>query len=117
MISSIQNNVSALSAFSKQVDTSANNVANSLTDNYKAKETLNLEGTPQGVETITRKIETKGPVVVDPLKQDGTTKELSNVDIAKEMVQQISAQNGFDANARVIKDQEEMVGTLLDIVG
>ncbi|HJO57230.1 MAG TPA: flagellar basal body rod C-terminal domain-containing protein [Nitrospinaceae bacterium] len=41
--------------------------------------------------------------------------EMSNVDIAEEMVSQITAKAAFTANARVIRAADEMIGTLLDI--
>ncbi|MCG8565324.1 MAG: flagellar basal body protein [Desulfobacterales bacterium] len=116
MVTNIHTNTSALDAFSKQVQTSANNVANALTDDFKASRTRNVEGTPNGVDTVTQKTSTPGPKIIDPTQTDNGTKELSNTDIAEEMTHQINAQNGFDANAKVIKSQDEMVGTILDIV-
>ncbi len=41
--------------------------------------------------------------------------ELSNVDIAEEMVGQILSKTAFRANASVIRTADEMTGTLLDI--
>lgn len=41
--------------------------------------------------------------------------EMSNVDIAAEVVDQILAKTAFKANASVIRTSDEMVGTLLDI--
>lgn len=41
--------------------------------------------------------------------------ELSNVDIAEEMVNLITAKAAFTANTKVIKAADEMIGTLLDI--
>lgn len=114
---SINNNASALQAFSKQISVSANNVANSLTDEFKSSKAYNLEGENGGVTTHITKSEASGPLVEDPLKTDGSLKELSNTDIAEELVTQISAQNGFDANAKVIQNYDETLGSLLDIIG
>lgn len=114
---SIQNNVSALQAFSKQVSVSANNVANSLSDDFKSSRAINTQGADKQVTTTITQSNTSGPLVEDPLKNDGSLKELSNTDIAQEMVQQISAQHGFNANAKTIQSYEETIGSLFDVVG
>jgi len=44
MVSSIQSNVSALQAFTRKIGVSANNVANSLSDDFKKSRALNVEG-------------------------------------------------------------------------
>ena len=40
---------------------------------------------------------------------------MSNVDIAEEMVGQITFQAAFTANAKVIMTADEVIGTILDI--
>ena len=117
MISALNNSVSALQAFTQQINTSANNVANSLSDEFKASRTRNIEGENGGVTTYTTKDNSSGPLVEDPLKNDGSLKELSNTDIAEEFVQQISAQNGYEANAKTIKTVDETIGSVIDIIG
>ncbi len=116
MISSLNNNVSALRAFGQQIQTSAGNVANVLSDEYKAGTTRNTEGQNGSVTTTTTIDNSPGPLVEDPLSTDGSLKELSNTDMAREMVQQISAQYGFDANAKAIQVQDEVLGTVIDII-
>ena len=117
MVGSIQSNVSALQAFSKQMSVSANNVANALTDDFKKSRAINSEGSNGGVETTITKIDTPGPLVDDPFSVSDELKELSNTDIAEELTNQIMAQQGFDANANVIKTYEETIGSLLDLIG
>jgi len=109
---SVNTNVSALQAFSRQIQVSANNVANSLTDDFKASRALNSEGGDGQVTTVISTNESQGP-----LATDGSLKELSNTDIATEMVQQISAQLGFEANTKPIQTWNETVGTLIDVLG
>jgi len=117
MVSSISSNVSALQAFSKKMAVSANNVANAYSDNFKKSRAINSEGqNGQVASTITR-VETPGPLVEDPTSTTGELKELSNTDIAEEMVNQIAAEHGFNANAKTVKTYEETVGTLLDMIG
>jgi flagellar hook protein FlgE len=114
---SIQSNASALQAFSKKISVSANNIANSLTDEFKSSRAINTEGADKQVATTITKSKSSGPMVEDPLKNDGSLKELSNTDIAEELVQQISAQHGFNANAKTIQMYEETVGSLFDVIG
>jgi flagellar hook protein FlgE len=117
MVSSIQSNTSALRAFGNKVAVSANNVANSLSDDFKKSRALNSEGAKGQVKTVITKIDTPGPRVEDPLSTTGELKELSNTDIAEEMTNQITASHGFSANAEVIKTHEEITGTLLNLIG
>ncbi len=117
MSMTVQNNVSALQAFSNQMSVSANNVANSLSDEFKADRALNVEGENGQVETYITETNGSAPLVEDPLKEDGSLKEMSNTDIGEEMVVQIQAQNGFEANAKVIQTYDETLGSLLDTIG
>jgi flagellar hook protein FlgE len=117
MVASIQSNVSALQAFSRQISVSANNVANALSDDFKKSRVINTEGQNGGVETTISKIDTPGPLVEDPLSTTGELKELSNTDIAEELTNQIIAEQGFKANAKVISAYEQTVGTLVDMIG
>ena len=117
MSTTIHNNVSALQAFSRQMQVSSNNMANALSDEFKAGRAYNVEGQNGEVDTYFTKTQGSGPLVEDPLKNDGSLKELSNTDIAEEIVQQISAQNGFDANAKTIEIYDDTIGSLLDTIG
>ena len=114
---SIQNNASALQAFSKQISVSANNIANGLSDDFKSSRTINTQGADKQVTTTITQSKTAGPLVEDPLKNDGSLKEMSNTDIAQELVQQISAQHGFNANAKTINAYDETIGSLFDVIG
>ncbi|MFH2091081.1 MAG: flagellar basal body rod C-terminal domain-containing protein [Pseudomonadota bacterium] len=117
MVAPIQSNVSALQAFTRQISVSANNVANALTDDFKKSRAINTEGRNGQVETTITKVDTKGPLVDDPLSNTGGLKELSNTDIAEELTNQIIAEQGFKANAKMIKSYEETIGTLIDMIG
>lgn len=117
MITSVNSNISALQAFSKQIAVSANNVANALSDDFKKSRAINTEGENGQVQTVITKINTPGPLVDDPLSATGALMELSNTDIAEEMTNQIIASQGYKANTKVIKTYEETMGSLLDIIG
>lgn len=117
MVASIQSNISALQAFSKQMSVSANNVSNSLSDDFKKSRAINTEGENGQVNTTITKVDTPGPLVEDPLSKTGELKELSNTDIAEELVNQISIAQAFKANTKVIKTYEETIGSLVDLIG
>ncbi len=117
MVTSIGSNVAALQAFSKHIAVSANNVANAYSDDFKKSRAINSEDGNNKVEAIITKVNTPGSLVEDPLSTTGELKELSNTDIAEEFVNQIAAEQGFNANAKVIKSYEETIGSLLDIIG
>ena len=117
MITPIRSNVSALQAFSKQMAVSANNVANSLSDDFKKSRAINTEGENGQVKVTITKIDTPGPLVEDPLSETGELKELSNTDIVEELTNQIIIEQGFKANAKVIKTYEETIGSLIDMIG
>ncbi|MCP4671986.1 MAG: hypothetical protein GY857_11845 [Desulfobacula sp.] len=116
MITGIDSNVSALQAFSKQMSVSANNVANALSDDFKKSRAINTEGANDQVKTTITQINTPGPLVDDPKSTTGELKELSNTDIAEELVNQITIEHGFKANAKVIKNYDETLGSLIDIL-
>jgi len=113
----VQNNASALQAFSNQVLVSSNNIANSQSDEFKADRAYNVEAENGQVQTSISETQASAPIVEDPLKTDGSLKELSNTNIAEEMIVQIQAQNGFEANAKMIQAYDETTGTLLDTLG
>lgn len=117
MIASVQSNVSALGAFSRQIAVSANNVANALSDDFKKSRAINSEGENGTVESVITKINTPGPLVEDPLSETGELKELSNTDIAEELVNQIAAQQGYKANAKVIQSYEDTIGSIINMIG
>ena len=113
----VNSSVSALQAFTHQMQASANNVANVQSDEFKSSRVINSEGQNNQVGIVIAKDESPGPLVEDPTKTDGSLKELSNTDIATELVTQISAQRGFEANTKTIQTYDETLGTLIDIMG
>ena len=65
---------------------------------------------------------------VDQVNRPGYTKrivdrgqlrdvEASNVDLAEEFTDSIATQSGYKANLKTIQTHDEMLGTLLDIIG
>ena len=116
MIESLSSTLSALRAFSKKMAVTANNIANVNSDDFKRSEAILKEGEPGAVEVEIRQIDSEGPII--PASTDGMeNRELSNVDLTTELPNAITAQRGFEANLKMIKTEDEMIGSILDILG
>jgi flagellar basal-body rod protein FlgC len=117
MISALSSAVSAISALDKKMAVVSNNIANSQTDGFKKSRADLKEGGAGAVEVDIRVVDTPGPIV--SVEENGgiVEKEMSNVDLAEELPQTILAQTGFEANLKMLKTEDEMMGTLLDIFG
>ena len=102
--------LSGLHAAGAILNTAASNVANLDSAGYKAAR-VDLASSPDGrgvdVVSITRD---PSP---GPLDEDGN--ELSNVDLASEMVNLKKGAILYQANAAVIKVGDQLTGTLLDL--
>lgn len=97
-----------------RLDVHAHNIANVNTSGFKASRLTQSEVSGLGgtrVAGIARD-SSAGPVE----DVEGTYEEGSNTDLATEMVGLITAQRGFEANIPVIRTQDKMIGSLLDIL-
>jgi flagellar hook protein FlgE len=115
MLSAIHTALSGLSAYAKQVEVTAHNVANVNTDGFKKSHTDFVSVETGGVLPVVRKDDSAGPTVLSDRGQGPTQVELSNVDLAEETVNQILAQRGFEANLNTLKTADDMLGTILDM--
>jgi len=108
--------LSALDAYGQKVDVTANNIANLNTDGFKKSRAVLQEADSSGVIVSISKVNTPGSPI---LSEDGTgeVRESSNVDLAEEIVNLKTAQRGFEANLKTIKAEDEMLGSLFDILG
>ncbi|MBF0111962.1 MAG: hypothetical protein HQK64_01245 [Desulfamplus sp.] len=113
MVSSINNSVQALRAFGTATAVTANNVANVESDNFKSSRAVMNEGDNGGVKVSLSTNSAQGPLVQ---KSDGTTKELSNTDLATEFTSMISYQSAYGANVKTIQTDDEMKGTILNMI-
>ncbi|MBM4127457.1 MAG: flagellar biosynthesis protein FlgC [Nitrospira sp.] len=114
MISAIHTALSGISAFGKQLEVSAHNVANVNTDGFKSSQTQFVEAQNSGVLPVVQKDNSAGPAVLKDTAQGPQQVELSNVDLGQEAVNQIIAQRGFEANLRTLKTADAMLGSILD---
>ncbi|WP_457749220.1 flagellar basal body rod C-terminal domain-containing protein [Sulfurimonas sp.] len=97
----ISNNVSSITAHQTLLNTSANNIANVNTDGFIPKDT--------------RITDNAGSVRTNTREADNNGSKRSQTDLAKEIPNEIIAQDATAVNVNVIKTQDEMLGTLLDI--
>lgn len=114
MISALHTALSGLSAFMKQLNVSAHNLANVNTDGFKRSETTFTEAPSGGVLPIIQKDNSSGPTVLRNSSQGFVPIEISNVDIGTELVNQMIAQRGFEANLRTMKTADDILGSILD---
>ena len=115
MMSAIHSALSGLGAYAKQIEVSANNVANINTDGFKKSRTEFISVETGGVLSVVRQDDSTGPTVLRDSGYGPTHLELSNVDLGEETVNQILAQRGFEANVTTLKTIDDMLGTILDI--
>lgn len=108
--------LSGLDAYGKKVDVTANNIANLNTDGFKKSRAVLQEADPSGVVVSLSKVNTPGAPVPS---EDGTgeIRESSNVDLGEELVNLRTAKHGFEANLKTLKAEDEMLGSLFDILG
>ena len=117
MITATGNSLSALSAFQKKMDVTANNIANVLTDEFKKSRVTMQESEPSGINAVVDRVETPGVPKETIRNDEPALVESSNVDLAEELVEMIPTRTAYGANLKALKTQEEMMGSLLDIFG
>ncbi len=104
---------SGLRANKAQLATSAHNTANFNTDEF-AKQITSQQPRQQGgvsskTDTVTLSTEAKS------LAQN-TDGPQNNVDLTAEAVHQIQSQRNFEQNAQVVRAQDQMQKSLIDII-
>ena len=98
----ISNNVSSIQAHQTMLNTSGNNIANVNTDKFVPSDTRITNSSNTSVSAYN-------------VKADDNGSQRSQTDLAKEIPDQIIAQDATGVNVAAIKTQDEMFGTLLDI--
>ncbi|WP_027390253.1 flagellar basal body protein [Chrysiogenes arsenatis] len=128
MIDAFFNTASALRNIGVQHSATANNLANVNTDGYKSQRVNATEG-PRGGTQLTGVERDTSPGSLRPtgIPEDKVSfsseamnltgyRETSNVDLAKELVQNNIFGYAMKTNTSVMTTQNAMVGTLLDVV-
>jgi flagellar hook protein FlgE len=104
---------SGLQTNKAQLATSAHNTANVHTDEFAkqitSQQTRLQGGVSSNIDTVTLSTQAKS------LAQniDGPQ---NNVDLTEEAVNQIQSQRNFEQNAQVVRTQDQMQKTLIDII-
>jgi len=117
MISSARNTLSALNAFNKKMNVIANNVANVETEEFKKSRATLVEPPENSVKVEVSQPEDPGPTVVEVKDGQIEEKQMSNVDLTEEIPQSMVAQRGYEANLATLRTYDEMIKSILDIVG
>ena len=97
MTSISSTSLSGMNAAQTMLGSSAHNVANVNTANFRRQQVAQSEQASGGVATTITKASAEGPALED------------------DMVTQLQAKNAFLANLRVFKTSDAMAGSLLDL--
>lgn len=113
----LQTGASALIAFSKGIQAPAHNIANVSTDGFKPVSAVyadrpNLSGVK--LDAITRD---GVPLSGDASQVPGNLDKPSGTELAKEVPSMMLTQRSFQANAQTVRVVDEMLGSILDIIG
>jgi flagellar basal-body rod protein FlgC len=109
----IKTALSGLKAAEKQINNSANNIANINTKDYK-KRTVNQETVRTGA--VTTGVKSSNNLSDSEDKTDAVkSAKNSGVNIAEESVNMIKNLSSAKANAKVIRAEDEMSGNIVDI--
>jgi flagellar basal-body rod protein FlgC len=101
--------LSGMQAAQAQLAVGANNIANANTPGFKASRVDLVELSGGGVAVAGTQVD-QTPGAIGP---DGT--QASNVDLASEMVGLIQDKTLYNANAMVVRTEDKMMGSLLDM--
>jgi flagellar basal-body rod protein FlgC len=115
MISAIHTALSGLTAFGKQIEVVAHNIANVNTDGFKKSKTEFVEIPSGGVLPVIEKDDSSGPTILHDTDRNQAMVELSNVDLGEEVVRQIVAQRSFEANLQTFRAGDALLGSILDL--
>ena len=97
----VSNNISSIQAHQTMLNVNANNVANVNTDGF--------------VPSDTRMSDDTNSVNANVRLADDNGSDKSQTDLAKELPDQIIAQDATAVNVAAIRTRDEMMGTLLDM--
>jgi flagellar hook protein FlgE len=132
MILSLNTSLSALMAYGIKMGVHANNIANIYSEDFNKSRVRFQEGAGQTVTAEIEQMDSPGfPVSgidenqiteneqnpADTASNDSLLDNITNnVDLATEMVGTSIAQSGYKANLKIIETQDELIGTVLDLL-
>lgn len=104
---------SSMRAIERSTQSHAHNLANIMTDNYKAERVTPIDEANGGVGVNVSKDTTPG---VPLPEESGESGEMSNVDIVEEMVGLIADEAALKVNVDAAGMVNKSIGSVLDIV-
>ncbi len=105
--------LSALKAYSTKLETTAGNLANINTPGNKAGRVETIEAPSGGVSVSL----SKNPSTAQPQNTpENQSAQVSDVDLATEIVDLTTTQRGYEANLKVLQTSDETLGKVLDII-
>jgi len=117
MIFSINNTISAIKAFGTKMGVHANNTANIETEGFKKSRTTFTANDENNIQVVITQVNTPGHFVIENDNGQMIQKELSNVDLAEEIPQTMLTKRLFESNLVMLKTYDEMLGSIIDILG
>jgi len=106
--------ISGIQAGSRILGTSAHNIANAQTENFKRTHAILEESSAGGVIVSLSQDNRPGPQL--PTGDDPFTfRQGSKVDLQNEFIHIVEASNIIEANLASIRTQDKVLGSLLDI--
>ncbi len=118
VINPMRSALAGMAVHAAKAAVAAHNIANVNTDEFKRSQAVIESGADgQPAVTVTRS-QDPGPVIAERqgLPANLQTRELSNVNLAEEIVQMKIARYGYGANASVLLTQSEMLGSIIDLI-
>jgi flagellar hook protein FlgE len=110
--------LAGMSTNAAKLAVAAHNIANVNTYGFK-KSTATMETNAAGQPTIkVTQSNIPGPIIQAPQGLPGGEifREMSNVSLAEEFVHMKLAEIGYKASTSILQAQDEMIGTILDIL-
>ena len=117
MIASVNGSVSALQAYRTKLGVTAYNIANVNTEEFKKNRATVKEGLNGGVEVNIQSIDTPGYRYGRLEGDEVVEKESSNVDLGEEIPEMMISHRSYQANLKTLQSYDDILGTLLDILG
>ena len=117
MISSVNSSVSALNAYKTKMEVTAHNVANVNSEAFKKSKATLKEGANGEVQVEIDRVDTPGHRYQEIQGDQLVEKESSNVNLEDEIPSMIVTRNAYEANLKTLQTHNEMLGSLLDIIG
>ena len=117
MAFSINSSLSAIKAFGSKMGIHGNNVANCYSDGFKKSRAVLLENARGGVQVNIEKIEVPISLHDGSTPHPVTEKERSDVDLAEEIPQILITKRGFESSLMALKTCDEMIGTIINLLG